>query len=372
MSEIIAGGDYGRLNDKVSTSLNHHVLIYNSYPIGTGIGEYVSDLINVDVNMKCINFIFNKQLRSEVFLGMKQTSPFPGIPKLEFLVNSNFQYFFHRNLKKRLSRQDKEDLIVHYADPSITPFGLGVPETVTIHDVLAYYPKLSGGSAFNLKYRHVVTNFKKFKGFESVITISNKVKNELLALGWDNKITVIPYAVGPEFVHLDDKIRARKHLNLPLDKTLVLSVSNDAPRKNLLTVSKTLNLLGNNFRLVRVGQPLGNSINFENVNDRKVMNIIYNACDVLLFPTLDEGFGRPVVEALSAGLPVVVSDSSIMREISGDSAIFVKPKPSECAIGVREALQRAESLITRGIEQSKNFSFEIFKKRMIAFYSSLV
>ncbi|EIT84632.1 mannosyltransferase [Fictibacillus macauensis ZFHKF-1] len=89
---------------------------------------------------------------------------------------------------------------------------------------------------------------------------------------------------------------------------------------------------------------------------------LYSSADVFLFPSLYEGFGLPVLEAMACGTPVVTSDVASLPEVAGDAAIYVDPTDDECiATGLIDVLQHPErhaSLIEKGLQQVKKFSWK--------------
>lgn len=347
------------------------VFLINTYPTSTGIGEYVYDLLNIN-NTTCLSLIFKKWAGSTLkYPGQKYTSFFPELnDKMEFIFNAYMQRIAYPNLKRIVNKTNSQ--IIHYTDPSIMPLKTNKISTVTIHDLLAFYPTLTDGGFLNMRFRYIIKNLEKYKHFGNVIAISNRVKNELIEEGWQNEISVIPYPISDVFRFLNRKKYARERLGLPQDKYLILSVSTNTPRKNLTTVKNVIKLLGEDFILVRVGPKVGNSITFDYVDNRETMNLIYNACDVLLFPTIDEGFGRPVVEAMAAGLPCVLSDIEIMREIAGSAAIFVPNNDVQLYKESVYSLMGNDKMREKGIVQAANFSLDIFRGRMIKFYEKLI
>ena len=107
-------------------------------------------------------------------------------------------------------------------------------------------------------------------------------------------------------------------------------------------VKSVMEKLDDSYQLVRIGSQVGNSITFNNIDDEKI-NKIYNACDILLFPTLEEGFGYPVVEAFKTGLPVLSSDVDIIKEVSDGAALLVNPMDiNEVTEGVYEILEKRD------------------------------
>ena len=151
----------------------------------------------------------------------------------------------------------------------------------------------------------------------------------------------------------------------------MLSVSSNLNRKNLGKVKETVLSLGADDKLVRVGKSImEEKIPFQGVS-YETMNEIYNACDVLLFPSLYEGFGYPMVEAFASGLPVVASDIEVFRETSGEAAILRDPNDvSDLVSGVKLALENSEELKIKELKRAKKFSFDRFANEMNMYYSS--
>lgn len=82
------------------------------------------------------------------------------------------------------------------------------------------------------------------------------------------------------------------------------------------------------------------------------------AADLMVFPSEEEGFGAPVVEAMALGTPVVCSDIPALAEVSGEAAVLIGHEPGAIAAGIREALDRTEELITLARWRATAFSPE--------------
>lgn len=99
---------------------------------------------------------------------------------------------------------------------------------------------------------------------------------------------------------------------------------------------------------------------------------LYNVADMLLFPSLYEGFGWPPLEAMACGTPVVCSDRGSLKEVVGDAAFIVDPEdPQSIANGVEQVLideQLCETLISRGLERAKLFSWTNTAKKVLKVY----
>jgi glycosyltransferase involved in cell wall biosynthesis len=160
----------------------------------------------------------------------------------------------------------------------------------------------------------------------------------------ENRIAVIPKGVGAEFVVLAPANRARARAGLGLAGHVVLAVASGGAWKNLPRVFRAVAALradGLAVTLVRVGGPLaapeqelgrellgGGLLDLGRVSDARLVEL-YNASDLLLFPSLFEGFGRPPIEAMSCGLPVVASSAEPFADVLGDAAL--RPDPHDVA-----------------------------------------
>jgi glycosyltransferase involved in cell wall biosynthesis len=109
---------------------------------------------------------------------------------------------------------------------------------------------------------------------------------------------------------------------------------------------------------------------------RADLDRLYRAATALAFPSLDEGFGIPVLEAMSAGLPVVTSNRSALPEVAGDAALLVDPADAGAlAAALRRAVDNTalrEELIRRGRARAAEFTWAGAAQRTLAIYRSLL
>jgi glycosyltransferase involved in cell wall biosynthesis len=105
---------------------------------------------------------------------------------------------------------------------------------------------------------------------------------------------------------------------------------------------------------------------------REELPLWYNAADIFVYPSLYEGFGLPVLEAMACGTPVVASNTSSLPEVVGESGLLVDPADAE---GMAEAMRRVlsdrdlrEALRTTGLARAKTFTWRRAAKETVAVY----
>ncbi len=178
------------------------------------------------------------------------------------------------------------------------------------------------------------------------------------------KITVIPHGVTPLPIPA-----------LPREK-IVLNVGAIQTRKNISRLVRAFQSLPLDWTLVLAGssgfgsQSILNEIAASPARDRiRVTGYIgsaelaqwYARASIFAFPSLDEGFGIPILEAMAAGVPVIASNRSAMPEVCGEAALLVTPDvESEIAIALRhlaDDLSLRESLVRKGHARAKEFTW---------------
>lgn len=339
------------------------IVILSTGKLNSSLNGYARELSRATHRERIVILNSKKQLPYAGKYGVREVKGFLNVVLGDgWAINNLFGSLIFKKLARELDNN-----IIHY-----TTFGMPLlrknrNDIVTIDD-LFFLEK--GDEAYRNFLNVPKILLDRFTNLKTVISPSEYTKRSLQEYGFNGNIEVI-YRPAPEgFYHIDGKEGLRRKLGLPLDKTLVLSVSSSLKRKNLGVINKTVERLGENFRLVRVGSPVGNSINFSDVDQDK-LNLIYNACDLLLFPTLNEGYGVPVVEAMVTGLPTVVSDIEIMREVSRDASVFVDPTVEGCYSGILSAADQAEILRSAGYKRAKYFTRESFDKRINSVYNKI-
>ena len=313
---------------------------------------------------------YEKKIINLIYDGKGWDNPHSGIDFASSLGTNPLAYIFRSaafsKAKKYIqTHSDKRRTIAHYTNQFSGTLGLRDSyEVVNVQDS-PYF--LEDSSILRRVYMKLL--YESLKDVKFIVTNTDVLRNELIYFGFIGKITTIHLPFEGPFRKIEtSKDALRNLLGLPPSKKLVLSVSSDSPRKNLKTVEAVMKILGDEYLLVRVGSEIPGSITFKKVND-ETLNKIYNACDVLLFPSLYEGFGLPIVEAFAAGLPVVTSDIPTIKEVAGGAAILVDPtNAEEIASTVELAIRESDRYSRLGLERAREFTLEKFKSRILDLY----
>lgn len=273
--------------------------------------------------------------------------------------------------------------VMHYPSfppPYFQPLG---PRTVmTLHDAgpwrYAHALTLHG----RLYFRTLLA--RGTRSCARVITVSKHAKSEIghfLGERYLSKISVIPEAARPEFGTLCSdsfKQEARERYQLP--ERYLFTVSTVEPRKNLVTLLDACKLLKQQLGeacppLVIVGRKgwnfddilsymteLEGMVRFPgHVSDEELI-ALYQMAACLVFPSLYEGFGLPVLEAMTAGCPVIASTTSSLPEVVGDAGLLVDPLDAEAIASAMLQVLQDEDLRTGmahdGRAWASHFSWE--------------
>ena len=332
----------------------------------TGLGRYAAD-VAIATDAKLLSLNLDSSIDPSQYPG--QVTSYKPLLKIGngWYMNHRFPSIFLTGIRKQIEDQISSDTILHYSSQGIPHLNLNNRYFYSVHDLFGLDLKYNGDSRLR---KLLEINLKHVASGERIVTVSQYVKSRLQEFGVNAKIDVIYPPVSRSFKMLDNRVSVRKSLGLPENRRLVLSVSSLDPRKNLKAVAETMKLLGEEYSLVRVGKPIGDSYSFSNVDDEK-LNMIYNACDVLLFPSLDEGFGYPIAEAITVGVPVVASDIAVFQEIAENAAVLVEPSPENMARGVQYAIENRDNLVDIGIQRAKKYSFDRFIGEINALYENI-
>ncbi len=232
-----------------------------------------------------------------------------------------------------------------------------------------------------------------------VITISESSKQDIVDyLNVDPaRIIVTPLASRYESKYLNHELISQeiKTVNYDFSKPYILFVSTIEPRKNIVALISAFNHLKQKYKidhqLVLIGQkgwryepifaeiersPWSNQIHHLNYLSDEIVALFYSKADVFAYPSHYEGFGLPVLEAMTLGAPVVTSKTSSLPEVAGDAAILVDPNDSvslaEAILQVISDSQLRQTLVQKGNERAKLYSWEKTAQATLQAYRTLI
>jgi len=279
----------------------------------------------------------------------------------------------------------------NFLAPLMTP----CPYVVTIHDMSLF----KFGSMHTRKSLWAVRSLLPTvaRRAAAVISVSESARRDIVAvLGvHPQRVEVIHEAPGAAFRVLDEPGEClRVSAAYDLREPFILSVCTIQPRKNLrrlLAAFARLVKEGRREQMVFVGQlgwkyrALLREIEGMRLKDRVRilgyvpdgdMPAIYSLAKVLAFPSLYEGFGLPIVEAMACGTPVLTSDCSSMPEVAGDAALLVDPSSSESIAEGLERILADDGLRTRlreaGLARAAQFSWARAAAETARLYEKIV
>lgn len=274
-----------------------------------------------------------------------------------------------------------------YHSPNYTlPLTLPCPGVVTVHD-LAFLDKRFHNRRLQL-YLRLVTG-ASLRRAAQVIAVSDFTKQQVEKHYPQTKgrVSVVYSGLEPSFaVNLSSNGRQRMH-----PRPYVLFVGSVEPRKNLPRAIHAFERamaetgLPHDFVLCgplgwRYGKslraieesPLGNRVQRVGYVPEDDLPYWYAGADLVLYPSLDEGFGFPVLEAMAAGTPVVSSDGSAIPEVGGAAAELVPPTSTAA---IADAISRvltqpklAEEMRKRGRKRAASFTWERAARETLAVY----
>lgn len=274
----------------------------------------------------------------------------------------------------------------------LQPPDKNLPLVSTIHDLaILKYPEVAHPKVLAM-HRHSWQVLQTRQA--QIIAVSQATKLDIMK--WleipANRITVIHEALPQEVLQTSqylsqhpevlEQLQQRLHLDVPY----ILFVGSREPRKNLSRLIQAWLPLAKDFQLVIAGEKSWDGS--EQVTKQKNLRFLgqvsdlelaalYHFAEVFAYPSLDEGFGLPVLEAFSHGVPVLAADIPVMREIAGNAAELVNPFDVEAiTAGLQKILAESKTEVDqrfrRMIIRLQQFNWQKTARQTLAVYQKAI
>jgi alpha-1,3-rhamnosyl/mannosyltransferase len=226
-----------------------------------------------------------------------------------------------------------------------------------------------------------------------IVAISESTKRDLSRFfaGSRGKTTVVPLATDERFRPVGGSPLQEALHRLRLPKRYILYMGINKPHKNLAFLLRVFAKVGTDAKLVLAGKEdprysqareeakrlgLEDRVVFLGDIDDSDLPMLYSGVELFVFPSLYEGFGLPVLEAMACGTPVVCSGASSLPEIVGDAAVTLDPEDEAAwAATIAELLENEDfrrELSKKGLKRAGQFSWEDTARETVGIYRSVL
>ncbi|MEZ5018322.1 MAG: glycosyltransferase family 1 protein [Flavipsychrobacter sp.] len=320
-------------------------------------------------------------------------------------ISSSLRSIWRANLMKTDLKKLKIDL--YHGLSNEIPLGIhktGIKTVVTIHDLIferyAHHDGAIDTAIYRSKFKYAC------KKADKVIAISKQTRDDIVEFyNIDPQKIEVCYqscnAIFQLLLREEEKEAVRARYGLP--KEYFLYVGSVVDRKNLLTICKAMKLLQNKLSIPLVVIGSGGSY-FQKVkqyitenrleesiiflseqeyaaNEPRYKNsldfpAIYQMATAMIYPSVYEGFGLPVLEALWSAIPVITSDQSSLVEVGGDAACLIDPMDEQLMANemydIATNAERRSTMIEKGLQHAQNFTPESCAAKVMEVYESIL
>ena len=361
----------------------------------TGVGIYFKNLLFTLAKIDRTNeyFLFTSSWKDRFDPGNVPSFAKKKFVDLRYPVKA-VNFFWYRLGWPALDFFFKTELDLTHS-PTPLPLPTRGKRIITVHDLFFLdFPRMTDKEAGRVFARRLENSVQDADGIVAVSHHTKRQLSEKFILNGE-KIRVIHHGISLEEWEgggREDLERTKTSLDLPAD--FLLFVGAHEPRKNLPNLIKTLKIVHDRHRkipLVLVGRKgldsdnirrtiqklnLGTWVKTVGYVDEKELKNVYRLASVFVFPSLWEGFGIPLLEAMASRLPIVASRSSALPEIAEDAAVYVAPgDPEDMAdqiIRVLEDEDLQKNLVSAGEKRVRDFTWEKAAGESLDFYNSVL
>lgn len=362
----------------------------------TGLGSYSRTLVESLSSFKDLQFLLYAQNkgREELYSNVKGDNLIFKYHSLSSnLANKISQSVWReKTIVKDLLRDNVQ---VFHGLSGQLPVGIkksGVKSVVTVHDLIFFSHPEWYSPIDTMIYKRKF--HRTIKEADKIIAISECTKRDIMNYGdvEEEKIKVIYQSFNPIFTQtIDDEEKQKIRTRYSLPNRFILNVGTIERRKNVLLVVKALKEIENDIHLVIVGRQTEYTKEvrqyvLQNNLEKRVhiingvlfdeLKVLYSLADLFVYPSIYEGFGIPVIEAIANRLPVIACIGSCLEEAGGDCSLYVKPEDVKGMVQAMNVFlydnERRNMAIEEGIKHIQRFVGNNVAEKHIDLYNTLL
>jgi glycosyltransferase involved in cell wall biosynthesis len=357
----------------------------------SGLGNYSRDTINILAEYFPENELIlysPNPLKSKIFYKASNVKIKGPTYKWQSLFGSFWRTY---SLSKQLT---KEQIELYHGLSNELPVGIekiNIPSVVTIHDLIFMrYPefyKSFDRTIYEKKFRYAALHASK------VIAVSGQTRDDLMKFFSvpPHKIEVVYQGCNPIFWQTIKESKKNEILEkYHIPENYILYVGTIEERKNLLNIIKALDKGKIDYPLVVIGRPTEYLFRVkEYIEQQKVKQVyfleqvpnedlpaIYQMAHLFVYPSVFEGFGIPILEALTSKVPVITSKGGCFAEAAGKSSIYIDPQNiEELTDSISLILNNSTlryKMIEDGYSHAQEFSQEKIARNLMKVYKELL
>ncbi len=345
--------------------------LINDYPPTTGIGNYAFSLfpelqkIKEDVDMLYLQYKEPLNFKDDRIRVLKTPFRLP-----LFTRTLNWYYYFPKKIPEGYD-------VYHVSSQYLSKVAkYRKPCVVSCMDIFPAILEQDYPYPLRFMLKKALQYLREANTIIAISEYSKKLLVDRLNIP-ESKVHVVHLGVSTEIFKPMKKEEARRKVGLPENSKIILHVGSEEPRKNIPALISAFNELQKNIPgvlLLRVGEKrsttqelirklmLEKKVRYHQNISKEELALLYNAADLFVFPSFNEGFGLPVLEAMACGIPVVSSNRASLPEVVGDGGIMIDPFDvktlSSAVYGVLINKNLVHKMIKKGLERAKFFSWE--------------
>ncbi len=349
----------------------------------TGVGTYLQNLVHAlaEIDQQNEYHLFSSSWK-------ERYPPVSYAPNIKIhdrrwpvrLLNYSWNHFSRPFIESLLGTPVQ---VVHSPTPLVIP-SRRARRITTVHDLYFYTNP-------DQVVREMKTDFprmlkKHCLKSDAIIAVSDYTKRQLIELMGipSSRVYTIRHGIDPFYVERASAADATEVLKrFAITGPYLLFVGTREPRKNLSLLLEAYRNLGDCISLVIAGThgwgqedvDLPKGVRLTGYLSKKDLRALYQQASAVVFPSLDEGFGLPLLEGMASGVPVIASRIPAFQEVANDSCLYFDPaSQEELGVQIRSVIQDhdlRQTLIAKGRERIKKFSWKDTAQKTLDLYMSL-